>query len=87
VRKYGAEGNRALPYGIFIYESFGFAFRRRAVPSLQQVAEAVAPFGVTIRTLDMGGDKFISSVQIPKDMSPFLGMPGHPVLFGASGYF
>ena len=37
------------------------------------MASAVAPFGVTIRTLDLGGDKFISSVQIPKDMSPFLG--------------
>ena len=37
------------------------------------VARAVSPFGVTIRTLDIGGDKFISSVQIPKDMTPFLG--------------
>lgn len=29
--------------------------------------------GVTIRSLDLGGDKFISSLQIPRDMYPFLG--------------
>lgn len=39
----------------------------------KQVAEAVAPNLVTIRTLDLGGDKFISSLEIPRDMYPFLG--------------
>jgi len=39
----------------------------------KQVVEAMAPHAVTIRTLDLGGDKFISSLQIPRDMYPFLG--------------
>ncbi len=39
----------------------------------QQVAKALAPNPVTIRSLDLGGDKFISSLQIPRDMYPFLG--------------
>ncbi len=39
----------------------------------RQVAQAMSGNPVTIRTLDLGGDKFISSVQIPRDMSPFLG--------------
>lgn len=39
----------------------------------QKVAKAMAPQQVTIRTLDLGGDKFISSLQIPRDMYPFLG--------------
>ncbi|OGX38505.1 MAG: phosphoenolpyruvate--protein phosphotransferase [Omnitrophica WOR_2 bacterium RIFCSPHIGHO2_02_FULL_52_10] len=39
----------------------------------KQVAEALAPNQVTIRTLDLGGDKFISSLEIPRDMYPFLG--------------
>jgi phosphotransferase system enzyme I (PtsI) len=37
------------------------------------VAKAMSPHPVIIRSLDLGGDKFISSVQIPRDMSPFLG--------------
>lgn len=39
----------------------------------KKVVEAMAPHFVTIRTLDLGGDKFISSLQIPRDMYLFLG--------------
>lgn len=73
VRKYGGEG-------VGLYRTEFLYMNRLDLPSeeeqykaYRQVAEAIAPFGVTIRTLDLGGDKFISSVQIPKDMSPFLG--------------
>jgi phosphotransferase system enzyme I (PtsI) len=31
------------------------------------------PYPVIIRTLDLGGDKFLSQFEIPKDMQPFLG--------------
>jgi phosphotransferase system enzyme I (PtsI) len=37
------------------------------------VAEAMKPHSVIVRTLDLGGDKFISQLQIPHDMTPFLG--------------
>ena len=73
VRKFGAEG-------IGLYRTEFLYMNRLDLPSEEeqyqaysQVARAVAPFAVTIRTLDLGGDKFISSVQIPKDMAPFLG--------------
>ena len=73
VRKYGAEG-------IGLYRTEFLYMNRLDLPSEEeqyqaysQVARAIAPFPVTIRTLDIGGDKFISSVQIPRDMSPFLG--------------
>lgn len=39
----------------------------------RQVAKAIDPQTVTIRTLDLGGDKFLSSLQIPRDMYPYLG--------------
>ncbi len=39
----------------------------------KHVVETMAPFPVTIRTLDLGGDKFISSLNIPKEMYPSLG--------------
>ncbi len=73
VRKYGAEG-------IGLYRTEFLYMNRLDLPSEEeqyqaysQVAHAIAPFAVTIRTLDIGGDKFISSVQVPRDMSPFLG--------------
>ena len=34
------------------------------------VVEAVAPRPVTLRTFDIGGDKFASSFQLPAEMNP-----------------
>jgi phosphoenolpyruvate-protein phosphotransferase (PTS system enzyme I) len=39
----------------------------------RSVAEAVHPEPLVIRTLDLGGDKFLSNLQIPQEMNPFLG--------------
>src|SRR6266568_5059051 len=39
----------------------------------RQVAEALKPQPVIIRTLDLGGDKFLSHLQVPQEMNPFLG--------------
>jgi len=39
----------------------------------RQVASALKPHPVVIRTLDLGGDKFISHLQVPSEMNPFLG--------------
>ena len=39
----------------------------------RQVAAALKPHPVIIRTLDLGGDKFLSHLQVPNEMNPFLG--------------
>ena len=39
----------------------------------RQVAAALKPHPVIIRTLDLGGDKFASHLQIAQEMNPFLG--------------
>ena len=39
----------------------------------RQVAAALKPSPVIIRTLDLGGDKFLSHLQVPQEMNPFLG--------------
>ncbi|MDB6125562.1 MAG: phosphoenolpyruvate--protein phosphotransferase [Pedosphaera sp.] len=39
----------------------------------QQVASALKPQPVVIRTLDLGGDKFHSQLQAPTELNPFLG--------------
>ncbi|MCJ7594518.1 MAG: phosphoenolpyruvate--protein phosphotransferase [Desulfobacterales bacterium] len=40
----------------------------------REVAEIIAPEPVVIRTLDMGGDKFSSSLTLSKEMNPALGL-------------
>ncbi len=73
IQKKGAEG-------IGLYRTEYFYMNRVDLPSeeeqyqaYKQVAESMKPNPVIIRTLDLGGDKFISSLQIPRDMYPFLG--------------
>lgn len=39
----------------------------------REIAAALKPEPVIIRTLDLGGDKFLSHLQIPQEMNPFLG--------------
>ncbi|HVU09183.1 MAG TPA: phosphoenolpyruvate--protein phosphotransferase [Verrucomicrobiae bacterium] len=39
----------------------------------RQVASALKPNPVIIRTLDLGGDKFVSHLQLAQEMNPFLG--------------
>jgi phosphotransferase system enzyme I (PtsI) len=39
----------------------------------RQVAAALKPSPVVIRTLDLGGDKFLAHLQVPQEMNPFLG--------------
>src|SRR5207248_11675601 len=39
----------------------------------RQVAAALKPQPVVIRTLDLGGDKFLSHLDVPSEMNPSLG--------------
>lgn len=41
--------------------------------SYREVAAALKPGPVIIRTLDLGGDKFLSHLAVPTEMNPFLG--------------
>jgi len=66
--------------GIGLYRTEYFYMNRTDLPSEEEhfqaykhVAEKIAPHSVVIRTLDLGGDKFISQFQIPKEMLQFLG--------------
>lgn len=65
---------------IGLYRTEFFYMNRRDLPSEDEqfeaykyVAEQMKPHSVIIRTLDLGGDKFLSQLQIPHDMVPFLG--------------
>lgn len=38
-----------------------------------EVARRLAPHPVIIRTMDIGGDKFVSSIKMPNELNPFMG--------------
>ncbi len=40
----------------------------------RKVAEDIHPNSVILRTLDIGGDKFLSHLKMPVELNPFLGM-------------
>ncbi|MBI4707998.1 MAG: phosphoenolpyruvate--protein phosphotransferase [Candidatus Omnitrophica bacterium] len=66
--------------GIGLYRTEFFYMNRKDLPqedehyeAYKYVAEQMNPYPVTIRTIDLGGDKFLSQFQIPREMQPFLG--------------
>ncbi len=86
-RKYGAEG-----VGLFRTEYI--FLNRRDLPSEEEqfesyrhVARQSLPYATIIRTLDLGGDKFLSRLNTRTEANPFLGLRAirlclaHPELF------
>jgi len=66
--------------GIGLYRTEYFYMNRTDLPTEDEqyeayrtVAEKMAPCPAVIRTLDLGGDKFLSSLEMPHEMNPFLG--------------
>ncbi|MDP8266142.1 MAG: phosphoenolpyruvate--protein phosphotransferase [Candidatus Aceula meridiana] len=66
--------------GIGLYRTEYLYMNRQELPSEEEqykaykyVAEKMAPLPVVIRTLDLGGDKFVSSIEFPAEMKSFLG--------------
>jgi len=66
--------------GIGLYRTEFFYMNRTDAPSEEEhyqsyeyVAEQMNPHSVIIRTLDLGGDKFLSQFQMPREIEPFLG--------------
>ena len=73
-KDYGAEG-------IGLYRTEFLYLRNQELPreeelfeDYRQVVEIMAPSPVTIRTLDLGGDKFASKLALDREMNPALGL-------------
>ncbi len=69
--------------GIGLYRTEFLFVGRQGLPTEDEqyqiyraVAEAVKPDPVIIRTLDIGGDKFVSEMGTPPEMNPYLGWRG-----------
>jgi len=66
--------------GVGLYRTEFFYMNKSELPSedeqldtYRSVAEAILPESVIIRTLDLGGDKFLSHSHLPTEINPFLG--------------
>lgn len=66
--------------GVGLFRTEYLYLTRKTLPSedeqvdiYTQVAERLKPAHVVIRTLDMGGDKFVSHVKMPQEINPFMG--------------
>jgi len=74
ILEHGAEG-------IGLYRTEFLYLNRKELPSedeqfniYKKVIKTIAPYPVTIRTLDLGGDKFLSHLDLVEEMNPVLGL-------------
>lgn len=70
---HGAEGIGLYRTEYFYMNRVGLPTEDEQFKAYKKVAEEMAPKSVIIRTLDLGGDKFASSLDVPREMNPFLG--------------
>ena len=74
VRDHGAEGIGLYRTEFLYLRSKGLPTEEELFNDYREVAEIMAPEPVTIRTLDLGGDKFTSDLQIANEMNPAMGL-------------
>lgn len=74
VLEYGAEG-------IGLYRTEFLYLNRKELPSEEEhfkiykkVIKKIFPHPVTIRTIDLGGDKFLSHIDLADEMNPIMGL-------------
>ncbi len=73
VRKAGAEGVGLFRSEYLYIGSRTLPTEEEQLAAYQGVASRLAPDPVIIRTVDLGGDKFASSLNLPAEINPFLG--------------
>ncbi len=70
---YGAEGVGLFRTEYLFINRETFPSEEEQYEAYVEVAAVLKPLPVVIRTLDLGGDKFLSHLQVPREMNPFLG--------------
>jgi phosphotransferase system enzyme I (PtsI) len=73
VKASGAEGVGLFRTEYLFLNSQELPTEEEQYQAYRAVAAALKPAPVIIRTLDLGGDKFMSHLNIPAEMNPFLG--------------
>ena len=74
VIEHGATAGVGLFRSEFLYlASTSLPTEKQQEEAYAQVASRLAPAPVVVRTLDLGGDKFLSELKMPQEMNPFMG--------------
>jgi phosphotransferase system enzyme I (PtsI) len=73
VKTFGAEGVGLFRTEYLFLNRESLPTEEEQYQSYKRVASELKPDPVIIRTLDLGGDKFLTHLQIPPEMNPFLG--------------
>ena len=74
VKDHGGEGIGLYRTEFLYLRNKGFPSEEELFEDYREVAEIMNPFSVRIRTLDLGGDKFASELDISKELNPALGL-------------
>lgn len=69
----GAEGVGLYRTEFLYIQRSGLPAEEEQVAVYREVAERARPHGAIFRTLDLGGDKFASNLDLPNELNPFLG--------------
>ncbi len=76
-----AEIRRSHGVGVGLFRSEYLFINQQVLPdeekqyeAYRRVAEEIYPQSVIVRTLDIGGDKFLSHLNLPGELNPFLGI-------------
>ncbi len=73
VKECGAEGVGLYRTEFFYLSKSELPNEEAQTEAYRRVAQELAPQPVIIRTLDLGGDKFLSALNLPEELNPFLG--------------
>ncbi|MGZ5520017.1 MAG: phosphoenolpyruvate--protein phosphotransferase, partial [Limisphaerales bacterium] len=73
VKFYGAEGVGLFRTEYLFINRDTLPTEEEQYVAYRKVAAELKPAPVIIRTLDLGGDKFLSHLALPQEMNPFLG--------------
>jgi phosphotransferase system enzyme I (PtsI) len=73
VKNSGAEGVGLFRTEYLFINRDSLPTEEEQYEAYRQVALALKPQPVVVRTLDLGGDKFLSHLHVPTEMNPFLG--------------
>lgn len=74
VRDNGGDGIGLFRTEFLYLKSKGLPSEEELFQDYRDMAESISPDPVTIRTLDLGGDKFSSALEITREMNPALGL-------------
>ncbi|MFA5095012.1 MAG: phosphoenolpyruvate--protein phosphotransferase, partial [Candidatus Omnitrophota bacterium] len=73
VKSHGANGIGLYRTEFFYLDRTDFPTEEEQYQAYRSVAEQMSPNAVIVRTLDLGGDKFMSQLKVPKEVNPFMG--------------